>query len=237
MRNHRRGSVRCAQEQERGAARAGRQGCGLRRRRVSGGGEACGGTSARYRLMGGECGFRPLSSGMWTGSLTVSFQTIVDVEVGAGEADESADAILAWLLETGVVPSMDCVSRNEVRTEGLVVITRRHVFYSMTGEDQVACPHCGHVTAMEYDGDGLPVGLWQEMLETIGVWYDGGPGERACPRCGRSVGLNDWDWAPPWGFGCLGFTFWDWGTQLSPEFKAEMSRRLGHRTVYPYGRL
>jgi hypothetical protein len=72
----------------------------------------------------------PLLSGRT--ALGAYFQAIVDVEAGAEEADEAAEAILAWLLETGVVPSMDCVSRNAGSTEGLVIVTRRHVFYSMT---------------------------------------------------------------------------------------------------------
>jgi hypothetical protein len=169
-------------------------------------------------------------------ALSSNFQTIVDVEAKAEEADELADAILAWLVETGVIPSLDCVSRNEVSTEGLVVITRRHVFFSLIGEDEITCPHCGHAMPVECDAQGFAIGMWQELFTTIGEWYDGGRGDRPCPRCAKSVELNDWIWSPPWGFGCLGFEFWNWDL-LSPEFKAEVSRRLGHRTVHPYGRL
>jgi hypothetical protein len=165
------------------------------------------------------------------------FQSIVDVEADAEEADELADAVLGWLLDTEVVPSTDCVSYNEVSNEGLVVVTRRHVFYSMTGEDAITCPHCGHMTTLDCDADGRPIGVWQDLLDTIGVWYDGGRGNRPCPNCDNSVELNDWSWSPPWGFGYLGFTFWNWGELLSPQFKAEVSRRLGHRTVHPYGKL
>jgi hypothetical protein len=169
--------------------------------------------------------------------LGAHFQTIVDVEAGAGEADELADAVLDWLFETGIVPSPGCVSRNEVSTEGLVVVTRRHVFYSMTGEDEITCPHCGQMTSLDCDDDGRPVGVWQELLDTIGEWHDGGRGDRPCPSCGNSVGLNDWTWSPPWGFGHLGFTFWNWDKLLSSQLKADVSRLLGHRTVHPYGKL
>jgi hypothetical protein len=165
------------------------------------------------------------------------FQTIADVEADAEEADELADAVVSWLLETGVVLSADCVSRNEVTTEGLVVLTGRNVFYSMTGENEITCPHCGQVTASDCDDDDRPIGVWQDLLDTIGVWYDGRRGDRPCPSCDNSVELNDWIWSPPWGFGYLGFTFWNWGEPLRPQFKAEVSHRLGHRTVYPHGKL
>ena len=45
------------------------------------------------------------------------FQTIADLEATAEEADELADAMVAWLFEIGVVSSADRVSRNEVTTE------------------------------------------------------------------------------------------------------------------------
>jgi hypothetical protein len=116
-----------------------------------------------------------------------------------------------------------------LRTNGVQVITGRTVFFSM-GADQVSCPHCGQVTTL----DGTPE--WQELSNTIGVWYDGGSGEQPCRGCGRTVGLNDWTWSPPWGFGHFGLEFWNW-PELSPRFLAEVSHRLGHRTVYPCGKM
>jgi hypothetical protein len=158
--------------------------------------------------------------------LSARFQTIVDVEATAEEADELADVVLAWLVETGFIPSLHGVTRNEVSTEGLVVLTRRHVFYSMTGEDEITCPHCRYAEVPDDD-----------MFEIIGRWFDGGSGDRSCPNCGRRVGLNDWTWAPPWGFGYLGFQFWDLFDWLSPQFKVGIERLLGHRLVYPHGKL
>jgi hypothetical protein len=56
------------------------------------------------------------------------------------------------------------------------------------------------------------------------------------PQCRQAVGLNDWIWHPPWGFGCLGFTFWNW-PELRPQFVADVSRRLDHRVVRAHGKL
>jgi hypothetical protein len=63
-----------------------------------------------------------------------------------------------------------------------------------------------------------------------------GPDRNQCPHCGHSVGLNDWTWSPPWGFGYLGITFWNW-PPVKSEFLAEIGDRLGHRTVHPCGKM
>ena len=47
---------------------------------------------------------------------------------------------------------------------------------------------------------------------------------------------NDWAWSPPWGFGHLGIKFWNWPL-LTGEFRAEVADLLGHRTVYPRGKV
>jgi predicted RNA-binding Zn-ribbon protein involved in translation (DUF1610 family) len=179
------------------------------------------------------------------------FQTIADVEATADEAEGLAAATLAWLVETGIVVAeeTDCVLGRAghapgpryaaavtetypglltLHTNGVEVITGQTVFFSM-GADDVTCPHCGQVTNLEGDA-------WQALSDTIGVWYDGGTGEHPCPGCGKAVGLNDWTWSPPWGFGYFGLKFWNW-PELSPRFLAEVSQRLGHRTVHPEGKM
>src|SRR5947207_3389281 len=73
-------------------------------------------------------------------------------------------------------------------------------------------------------------------VRSAGTWYGGGPGEVTCLSCRRGAGLNDWRWSPPWGFGCLGFEFWGWPA-FTPPFLSAFGVLLGHRTVYPYGKL
>jgi hypothetical protein len=185
------------------------------------------------------------------------FETIADVEAAADEADGLAAATLAWLVNTGVVLAepTTCVLSGlahapgpqyatavteadpgllSLRTNGVQVITGRTVFFSM-GADRVTCPACGHSTELSDQG-GQPNHAWHELSETIGVWFDGGTGTHACLNCGNLVDLNDWTWSPPWGFGYLGITFWNW-PPLAPHFLAEVSRRLGHRTVHPSGKM
>jgi predicted RNA-binding Zn-ribbon protein involved in translation (DUF1610 family) len=181
------------------------------------------------------------------------FQTIADVEATAEEAEGLAAAALAWLVESGIVVAeeTDCTLDGPghapgpnyatavthpdpnfltLHENGLSVVTGQTVFFSM-GADEVTCPQCGQVTPLEHDDDA-----WQALADTIGVWYDGGSGDHPCPACGKAVGLNEWTWSPPWGFGYLGLKFWNW-PELSPQFLAEVSRRLGHRTVHPCGKM
>jgi len=184
------------------------------------------------------------------------FQTIADVEATATEVDGLAAATLAWLVDTGVVlgEPTDCVLAGvghppgprytsavteadpgllTLRTNGVEVITGRTVFYSM-GADRVTCPRCEQVTVLT-DDRGHPNDAWQDLSGTIGVWFGGGCDEHSCPNCRHPVGLNDWTWSPPWGFGYLGIKFWNW-PPLGPRLRADLSQRLGHRTVHPFGK-
>jgi hypothetical protein len=166
-----------------------------------------------------------------------TFQAIVDVEATAEEADELADRVLDWLVEIGELDRVESAHRNEARVEGLEVVTRRTVFWSLTGEQELGCPSCGWTTAPEGFGVEAADGAWRDVLgEAVGTWYEGGPDRLACLRCHHEAGLNDWHWSPPWGFGYLGFRFWGW-PPFRPEFLAELAALLGHRTVHPYGKL
>jgi endogenous inhibitor of DNA gyrase (YacG/DUF329 family) len=185
------------------------------------------------------------------------FQTIADVEATPDAAEDLAAATLAWLIASGIVVAeeTDCAlsglahapgpryltavveadpSLFTLRTNGVQFDTGRAVHYSM-GADEVTCPRCQHTVALT-DERGAPNDAWQDLADTIDVWYSGGTGERPCPHCGYAVGLNDWTWSPPWGFGYLGITFWNW-PPLHPRFLAGIGERLGHRTVHPYGKV
>src|SRR5512142_1104587 len=163
------------------------------------------------------------------------FQVIADVEATALEAEPLAAATLAWLVATGIVRAepTDCVLAGrghppgpnhatavieadprllEWRTNGVEIITGRSVFYSM-GADQVTCPACGKITALT-DEHGHPNDAWDALSEVISAWFDDGCGKHRC-ECGQSVELNGLAWSPPWGFGYLGFKFWNW-PQLDP---------------------
>jgi hypothetical protein len=181
------------------------------------------------------------------------FETVADVEATPEEAARLGAEVLSWLVKQGIVMAeeTDCVLGNRghqpgpnyvaataelwadmhrLATNGFRVVTGRTVFYSM-GVDQVVCPHCEAVAVDDQDK-----GSWSDFSPVIDEWYAGGAGVRPCKHCGQPVGINDWEWSPPWGFGYLGFEFWNW-PMLDPSFVAAISNRLGHRTVQPRGKI
>jgi hypothetical protein len=179
------------------------------------------------------------------------FETIADVDATPEEADRLGAEVLSWLVEQGIVLAQptDCIlgdqghrpgpnyaaatvepwpDLHELATNGFRVVTGQSVFYSM-GVDRVVCPHCAAVVVEDDES-------WHNFAPVIDEWHAGGSGMRACQHCAEPTGVNDWYWSPPWGFGYLGFEFWNWPL-LNPAFVATVSDRLGHRTVRPCGKL
>jgi hypothetical protein len=84
-------------------------------------------------------------------------------------------------------------------TNGLGVVGRT-VFDNGGNGIELTCPECS-TTFQPQDG-------W---VDAVGAWFDGGDDARyACPSCGRDQALRDWTGPWPWGFGNLGFEFWNW---------------------------
>ena len=174
-----------------------------------------------------------------------SFQTIVDVQATEEQAEELGALVLAWMIGSGIVEPAcrggwvgeghapgprytAAVVQPDSRLHrlwdnGLEVVTGRTVFHSVD-VDAITCPHCQMTAAREL------------LKPAIQEWVAGAAGTRRCGGCGRLMGLNDWCWQPPWGFGYLGLQFWNW-PPLTKRFVAEVGRRLGHRTVLAAGTL
>lgn len=189
------------------------------------------------------------------------FQRIGDIEVAPEEAEELGAAMVGWLVDTEVIAAgrTECVlgsalghppgpryadavtepdpSLAGLWSNGLEVVTGRTVFDG--GQDELesaTCPHCATTVRLVDDHWQLDDRVWEPFQRAISVWHSGGAGLVGCPACAQAAGLNDWSWRPEWGFGHLGFTFWNW-PPLAPEFLAEFARRLGHRVVCPAGKL
>jgi len=164
------------------------------------------------------------------------YQILADVDAREDGAEPLAAAARSWLAAAGVVEVTgapgpryaDAVVEASAallatRPNGLEVVTGRTVFHG-DGADRVACPGCAAAAD------------WDWLSDAIGDWHAGGDGRRACPACGRTLGLNDWAWEPAWAFALLGLRFWNW-PPLRPAFVAEVGRLLGHRIVVVAGRL
>jgi hypothetical protein len=177
------------------------------------------------------------------------YQTIVDRDVGEEAAPDLASAIRGWLIAEGIIGAATsgcalggkegyppgphyakateraCPRLLQTRPNGLEIIPQRDVFYSLTGEDELVCAACSR--RFEHpEGWGDAVAEW---------YHRRGPGLLACPACGATRPITEWPHDPAWGFGNLGFQFWNW-PRLKTSFIEDVSRRLGHRVVLALGK-
>jgi len=188
------------------------------------------------------------------------YETLADVEATPDEVPHLATSVVNWLVDSGVIEPerSDCtygdaggyrpgpnyalaVAKPEpafmhLYTNGVEVISRSHTVFTSLEADAVTCPLCGAVTDL-VDERWKPNARWDELSTVISGWSSGlADDHHPCWHCGVHVSLNDWQWAPPWAFGHLGFTFWNW-PELSPRFVEALSRRLGHRVVDVFGKM
>jgi hypothetical protein len=179
------------------------------------------------------------------------FRTVVDRDASADEAARLADSIRDWLITEGIIaatPNAGCVLGGNgyppgpafakavkvppdhqflgLVTCGVAIVTCRTVFHAGQFGLNVFCPQCEARSA----GDEL----WNQA---VNEWFRAeGPGLLTCAQCGHTEPVAEWAYDPPWGFGHLGFEFWNW-PPLSRSFVDEVRRRLGHRTVLVTGKM
>jgi hypothetical protein len=176
------------------------------------------------------------------------FQVIVDKNVSVEDAPRLGTQVREWLVARRIIepelsdsalarpghrPGPSCKEALEqpdsgafldLETNGLAIEVGRTVFFTVGGE--LTCRACGAHVETE-DGWG----------EAVDAWYAGDDDVMfACPECGQPERLTEWSGSFPWGFGNLGFTFWNW-PPLSARFVQEVTKQLGHRVVVVQGKL
>ena len=177
-----------------------------------------------------------------------SFQTIVDVQVGAGEAAALADRLRGWLLGKGIIdsalsnntldqpghrPGPQAASVQEMRVDlsrvavnGVQILVGRRVFDAGGNGAELTCERCLETFS--------PDSSW---TDAVGAWHSGADSAGfACPRCGEERPLIRWRGPFPWGFGPLGLCFWNW-PPLSPDFVEAVAAQLDHEVVLVRGRV
>jgi len=177
-----------------------------------------------------------------------TFQSIVDKDASVEEAEKLAHEILNWLVERGIVKNTltDCVLGDQgyppgpnyeqvttdhhydirsLWTNGLHLIIGRTVFHAGGGIRDISCPQCHIVLDDE-----------SRWVAAISEWYEGKVGTLRCVRCEQANPITEWIFDPPWGFGNLGFEFWNWPA-LKDDFVSEIGARLKHRIIMVKGKL
>ncbi len=177
-------------------------------------------------------------------------QIIADVEASQDESVELAQKVWRWLVSRGIIeptpapklsdpdemaypPGPNATSVLEdpagdrLYPGNTVSITLgRTVFHTYQSGFALICEKCGtHHENGDHWGDA------------VSEWYeDKGPGILVCESCGHALPITQWRFDPPWGFGFLGFTFWEWPT-LDQAFIDEIASLLAHKVVYIYDKL
>jgi hypothetical protein len=112
------------------------------------------------------------------------------------------------------------------KANGLEVHVGRNVYHPFQGDVGMFCPNCGLQAEFDEAWDAA-------ILE----WYNReGAGMLGCRNCPQVTAIDEWIYDPPWGFGELGFTFWNW-PMMRERFVEELRAQFKHKTVFVVGKL
>ncbi|MCW2638839.1 MAG: hypothetical protein JWP76_1145 [Dactylosporangium sp.] len=164
--------------------------------------------------------------------------TVVEMSIGALEAADRADAVIRWLVDTGVIvpnpvrgsawqpsaylpgPQAPAAAPGFGGTDytlannGVDILVERELYRDTSPHEAPACPDCGHELA-------------EATLEAlIRPWLDGHEPRVGCAGCSAVRPLGEW----PDGYlvGELAVRFNNW-PQLSQAFLADLGTRMGPR--------
>ena len=179
-----------------------------------------------------------------------SYISIVPEQVEKAKANKLAEKVVNWLISRKIIKAelTDCTLGNDghepdenfkevvedekywwfidLDTNGLEVITEKYVFHNGgNGLEEITCPNC-KTNIIETD--------WGEAVDE---WVkETGLDKVTCPNCQEARSITEYNFEPAWGFGELGFTFWNW-QELKEDFIKEIEALLNSKVKLIYGRL
>jgi len=179
------------------------------------------------------------------------YQTAVDLDADIQSAEATALRLCDWMISQEIIvgSQTDCVlgdylghapGKNytlaakeaypplfELRTNGVAVIAKHSVFYSVgVGDIILVCAACGKRFGSNDS--------WSAAVEN---WQTGnGPSILPCERCGAAAPITEWQHDPPWAFGNVGVEFWNWPS-LREDFLNALGEVVGHRFRLVYGKI
>jgi hypothetical protein len=179
-----------------------------------------------------------------------NFISVVPLKIAKPETQSLAERVINWLKQKQIIQKekTDCVLGDnmgyapgenfktaidgddcgvpEFKTNGLEIVTQREVFHNgQNGIDSVTCPNC-NFNIMDSD--------WGEL---VSEWFnDTGRDKITCTTCNNIYSIVDYKFDPPWAFGDVGFTFWNWPS-LTDDFIEEFKTVIGKPVTVVYGRL
>ena len=172
-----------------------------------------------------------------------SVDWIVDLDASPSELEHLSNKVREWLIQRGIIAEQvsavpaysgrPLLMRGPRAAEwdsspvewlpalcGLEVVRERTVFHTGdNGIQKLQCPACGH----QHDPETVP---WSDA---VGAWFaEEDEHSLQCPTCQQRHSIVDWRFLEcEWGFGSLGFGFWNWS--ISERLVDELASLLGHR--------
>jgi hypothetical protein len=151
-------------------------------------------------------------------------------EGGYPPGDNVAEALATWTPRDrpGHPLPLEEILHDLLRwsNNGVEEVVGRTVFHNFgAGLDVVRCPVCvgNHVKAN-----------WGDAIDQ---WYAGDDlAPFQCPGCTEISPIIEWTFDPPWAFGHLGFTFWQW-PPMKRAFIDQIAGILGHKVVVIAGKI
>ncbi|MEV0173558.1 hypothetical protein AB0I00_20875 [Streptomyces sp. NPDC050803] len=193
------------------------------------------------------------------------YERIIDVEVTGEEAGAVAERMVAWMVGEGLITrelsgdGVYSLTVDEGHVPGpdwaravadasdpgwlpgpVAVVVGRDYHVGGQGADEAeyaVCPRCEARTVFIDYPEQFEVDdeVWKPFRDGIAAWKEAGEGSAACPSCGVSVPVTEWQWDSSFAVGALAFDFWGW-PPLSVDFCESFARQLGHRTVEHMGK-
>ena len=197
-------------------------------------------------------------------AMSDSFEMLVDVDVGAEEAEGVARTVLDRFHTLGLISgeaNRDCVLGGTGYRPGPAVADlysredRESLFWELVtcgvevqvgrGFNEWALgPVCEGFRCSACDAAIEPFGdeFGDALGTAIGEWVNqSGPALVPCPRCCAQRSITAWECRPPLGFGNLSVRFWNWPPLDSSSWKIDIPRTLEdvtcHMIVKTHGHL
>jgi len=143
----------------------------------------------------------------WLVSCNIVKPTLSDCVLGSNSGYAVSDGAKAVVNEPAYL-------RFGLATNGLDIVTDRTIFNTGgNGIDELIYPNC-------------KTDISQEDWDFLEPWFSGETDDLRCPVCGGQSEIHNFDFVPEWGFGDLGFTFWNW-PPFTDEFVEDFKQRLG----------
>ena len=193
-----------------------------------------------------------------------TYQMLVDPKVEISEAKQFSKEILARLRKLGLIAgrlTTDCTFGGKGYRPGPDVPRLYKLGQQECGFwDLHKCgvepkigrefnfmaigPVCTGLTCPKCQTSALP--LSDAFAESLGKamlrWMDNLPSYLLrCPQCKKQTAITKWECIPPFGFGHMAFTFWNWPPFDSQSWRIDIpaifEEITGHKPISSFGRM